>query len=359
MPFAALGVAGTIAAVGTAATVATTINGLVNSGGTAGDPGQPGSTTGGSPSTYIPTNQPGADQSLQALQAQLNSQDASADPQLFAQYEQQAQALLNNPYATQAQGNANNIADYYGPNAAADAFQGASTLQGMGSTVAPYGAQILQTGFDPQNALYNRTQQQITDQAQAANAMSGLSGSPYGAGVANQASENFNIDWQNQQLGREQTALQGYGSAVNAAGAAYAGASGLNSQGINTLQSTTSLPYQTAETQGQNNLGALNSLGAGITQAQQPTFNLANSYNSYLGLGQSATQQGLAGQQQGFTQGQTVGSNLGQGLAGLAQGAGGLVSAFNNNSNNVNTPTGYDAAVASANPADYSPAFGY
>lgn len=321
MPGSFAAIAGVVAA---AATTASAVNSLVSS---PGSSGSPFGTSGGSPSTYIPSNQPGIDQALQGNLATLQGQDSATEPGLSQQYQTQATNLLNNPYAAGAQDSANNIAAL-GPGIAGQSFAGASNLQNLGNLAAPYASQILQTGFDPQNALYNRTRQQLTDQTNAQAAMSGLSGSPYAAGIANQASSNFNIDWQNAQLGRESTALQGYGSAVGTAGKAYTGAQGLADQGLNTLQTTGQLPYQTFQGQGQNNLAALNSETAGITSAQQPTFNLDANYNSYLNLGQSATNQALAGQQQGFNQGQTVGQNIGQGLSGLSSSLGGLSNLF-------------------------------
>ena len=81
----------------------------------------------------------------------------------------------------------------------------------------PLIAQLITAGFDPQKALYSRTLQQVQDQAQAANAAAGVATTPYGAGLTGQATENFNIDWQNQQLAREAQAAQaasGVGSAA-------------------------------------------------------------------------------------------------------------------------------------------------
>ena len=63
--------------------------------------------------------------------------------------------------------------------------------------------QALQQGFDPQNALYNRQFGLQQQQNLASQAMSGVGQSPYAAGLTAQGNENFNIDWQNQQLARQ------------------------------------------------------------------------------------------------------------------------------------------------------------
>ena len=85
--------------------------------------------------------------------------------------------------------------------------------------LAPYVIQALQAGFDPQNALYNRSFAQQQQQNQSAQAMAGVGNTPYGAGLTAQGNENFNIDWQNQQLARQaqgaQTAEGLSGTALN------------------------------------------------------------------------------------------------------------------------------------------------
>lgn len=74
---------------------------------------------------------------------------------------------------------------------------------------------VMNTAFDPQNALYNRTQQQLQDQVRVGQAARGITSSPYGAGLENQAMSNFDIDWQNAQLGRQ---TQGLGAAQSSYG---------------------------------------------------------------------------------------------------------------------------------------------
>lgn len=105
-------------------------------------------------------------------------------------------------------------------------------IQNSQSNLYGSGNKVLDTAFDPQQALYNRTQQQLTDQQRAAQYARGVQASPYGAALENSANENFNIDWQNQQLARQSQGLaaaQGaYGSAQNM-GNSYTGTqAGLN-----------------------------------------------------------------------------------------------------------------------------------
>ena len=98
--------------------------------------------------------------------------------------------------------------------------------------------QVAATAFDPQNALFNRTQGQLLDQQGAINAMSGVAGTPYGAGVTGQTLSNFDIDWQDQLLARQQAGLgalnTGFGATQGGLGALGTGYNVLN-QGLGAL----------------------------------------------------------------------------------------------------------------------------
>lgn len=86
---------------------------------------------------------------------------------------------------------------------------GLNTLFGKGanagdpSTLFGAGNQVWQTAQDPQQALYDRTLQQTQDQSRAATSARGIGMGPVAAGIENDATRNFNIDWQNQQLNRQ------------------------------------------------------------------------------------------------------------------------------------------------------------
>ncbi len=152
--------------------------------------------------------------------------------------------------------------------------QNEQALANLGTTGLQAGNQVLNTAFDPQRALYDRTHQQLIDQNNAINAQSGVAGSPYGAGLTQQANENFNIDWQNQQLNRQIAGLGAYDSAAST----YAGntegltsaamgnlATGLNSgtQDYNALTSTAAGNLEGLQTSGTNNFNALTSGAVG------------------------------------------------------------------------------------------------
>jgi hypothetical protein len=335
MGIAAVSTAATIAA--GAATTASAIDGMVSGG--------PGSTSvngaGGSvPTGYQPTAQPQFDQYYQQLVGSMLPYATDVPNQTMLRNQQAYQALSNNPYGGTAQNAANSAGAYATGTLAPMERAGAASLQGLGNTAAGYAPQILQTGFDPQNALYDRTQQQLKDQLSATNAQSGLSGTPYGAGVMGQGLSNFNIDWQNQQLQRQLQATQGYGNLTSTAGKGYAGAAELGGLATSTETMGGNLPYSTYAGQQNDVINAGNSYAGAANNAFGLDQNTLNALSAYLKLGQFATQIGQKGQGQAFDQGQTLGGNVGAGLSRLSSGLSGLSSIFGNN-NPSSTPT-YD-----------------
>lgn len=137
-----------------------------------------------------------------------------------------------NPFQNTAQGYAN-TAGYNSANVGGAAI-------GQGQNMYGGANAVMNTAFDPQNALYNKLQQQNTDQTNASMASRGITMSPYGAGVANQSNQDFNIAWQNAQLNRQ---VQGLG----AAGTANTTGSNLGSTGVTNINNAGQLPYQTGQ----------------------------------------------------------------------------------------------------------------
>ena len=159
--------------------------------------------------------------------------------------------------------------------------------------------QALATGFDPQNALYNKMYQQNQDQTNATNAANGVANTPYGAGLAQQSGANFNLDWENQAIQRQQTGAQtaegllGTQASNIATGAGLEQSAGQYAAGNyqNSIQDL--LSYLSGGTQAQlgYNQGVTSAYSAG-TQAQgvenQSTSGL------FSGLGDIATLGALA-----------------------------------------------------------------
>lgn len=168
------------------------------------------------------------------------------------------------------------------PQAMAGAAQGAAYGQGGAGQMYNAGTGIMQSAFDPQSALYGRQRQQLTDQSAAANAMSGLGSSPYGASTTSNALGNLGINWENQQLGRQTAGAQ-------AADPQFTGASALSA-------GSAALPSQTYMKQISDVLGAL------------------GAQNKAGALGASAFPSLLSGVEQGLGSAQSLSSGIGQSL---------------------------------------------
>lgn len=185
------------------------------------------------------------------------------------------QQLTTNPWSTSLI----NSAQSAGVNAGQ---QGAGNI-GAANQLRSSTGQMLNTAFDPQNALYNRTLQQVQDQQRVGQAARGITMSPYGAGLENQALSNFNIDWQNNQLGRQTQGLQ-------SAGQSYGQAGNVGQQGIGQTAQVGGMPYQAWEQNQQNDianwLAYINAQNAQISGAQgnYPLQLQQQSFQNYGGV---------------------------------------------------------------------------
>jgi hypothetical protein len=221
----------------------------------------------------------------------------------LGQYGQIAQGLVNNPYAAGAQAGAN-VGGKLGMQTGLGAVNQGQNLYGAGNSV-------LNTAFDPQSDLYNRTLAQVQQQQNVQNANAGVGSTPYGAGLTDYNIGNFNIDWQNQQLGRQLSGLQG-------AGQAYGQGAQLQQGGVGSYLQGSAVPYSTYGQIGQGQLGALGQYGAYGQQAAQLPQQQIQDYLNYL--------QASTGQQQANTGSAQLGFNEQLGYGGLLAGGLGTLS---------------------------------
>lgn len=238
----------------------------------------PGVSGGGS-NYYTPTGLGDADQTWQGFLKSLSGTyyDNTNPQNQVALGAERAGIGASNYYGTPYQAAAN---------AAGTGYTNAGTaLTGLGNldlatqqSLLGAGQQVYNMGLDPQNALYGRTLQQLTDQTGTTNSMYGLGSSAAGAGVQNQALSNFNIDWQNNQLSRAAQGLSAYTGAAGTAGQyGQAGANALTMAPQYTLYGG-QVPYNTAQ-----------------TIAATPG-NLASTYGSYLNSNVYGPAEGIQGQ---------------------------------------------------------------
>ena len=271
--------------------------------------GQQGGSS--SSSTYVPTGLGQADQTWQQIlqnaaqtagqgNSQLNpallsglTQALGVDPSQFLAASQNAGNISSGlaPAALQGMGFLNNLA---------------GTQAGAAGQLYGAGQNVYNTALDPQQALYNRLQQQITDASRAATSSRGIGMGPEAAGIENQALGNFNIDWQNQQLGRQLAGLQGmsgaYGQAGNqlqGAGRDVTGGLALGSLAPGLAQQGGALPYQAQLGAATQPFNVANQYGQAVGSMNNPQLAILQSIIPYINQGLGATGQAFGQQAQG------------------------------------------------------------
>lgn len=185
----------------------------------------------------------------------------------------------------------------YGNQAAQGAAGFGQSLYPQAQTLMGYGNQVANLGMDPQQALYGRTLQQVQDQSRAAEAARGLGSTPYAAGLENQATRNFNIDWQNQLLNRAIQGSQAAGGLDQTAAGLGSSAFNLGSGAASLAQQAGQMPYQAKQGLLQNKANALAGVGPQIQQANQPAQQVIQDYLQFLGMGPAYQSSAAAGQQ--------------------------------------------------------------
>jgi hypothetical protein len=275
------------------------IGGMVNGNGQGGN-------------AYVPVNQGAVDNYWSGGIAQMSNNAGLGNTY--------ANQIANNPYAAGMQQGAGLTGQYYTGTLAPQLQAGASQLYGGAVGGMPYARSILQTGFDPQHALYHQLQQQNEQQTMALEAAQGVSNTPYGAGTTAASNSNFNINWQNQQLQRQAAAMQAYGGYMGQMGNTFGQAGELGNAAGQAYMTGYGLPYQTYNNQRLGEMSAYN-------DASNMYGAMGAQADKYLNVGQ-------AGQLAGWGQNQAYGAGIGQGLQGLGnayqqwtgQNSGGLMS---------------------------------
>ena len=244
------------------------------------------------------------------------------------------QNLYNNPYAGGYQGGAN-FAGALGQNAALGGYGAGGLLQQYGLSAMPYAQSIFNTAMDPQQALYGRTQQAVTDQSRANLEASGMGSTPYGAGLMNDATRNFNIDWQNNQLQRQALGAQAGGGLLTAGGNLANLGTGMQNVAPGQFLAASGMPYGAFSQIGGDQFGAINQLLGATGNAQNISNQQIQDWLAYVqagnqagGVANQAYSNQLQANQQQFNQQQQYGKMFGQGLYGLGQGGFGMNNQF-------------------------------
>ncbi len=257
-------------------------------GGGGSAPSEPIPSSNGGQPNYIPTNQSGMDTAYQNLMsAYLPGAQSLAN--LTPSAAQAATSVAQNPYTSQVVPGALQAQSIAQQTGVPEMQGGSQALYAAGNQALPYAAQVLQQGFDPQQQLYNQQYQQMMDQQNASAASNGLGGSPYAAGLENQAATNFNTQWQANQLANMGSAANTYNSLMNQTGADYTGAANLANQGTQAALGAGSLPYSAYNMPLASTISALSSAGGAGSAALGPATTGMNAAGAYLGLGNNAS----------------------------------------------------------------------
>jgi len=287
----------------------------------------PSSTaSGGGSDLYTPTGLSSSDQSWQqVLQQMQNYYGANANTiNSGANAAYQGALNANNQYGPGYQNAANAAGSQYsnlGGMLGGLSTQDAATQQAL-LNAGQQTYQASQTGNTPQ---YNLNLNNMMQQTGATNSMYGLGSSAAGAGVQNQALNNFNIDWNTQQLQNQIAGLGAYTGAANTAGNYGSAAANLGQQGAADTLAGGQVPYSTAQSIAGAPNSALSSMSGILNQGvYQPGSGIQSSIIPYLNYGQGATSNAYNAASQGAG---ALGSAVSSGISGLgnaSQNLGGL-----------------------------------
>ncbi len=103
-------------------------------------------------------------------------------------------------------------------------------LTGAGGRELAAGQDVYNLGRDPMNTLHDYLKQQTVDASRAGTSARGIGMSANAAGLENDATRNFEMNWNNDLLARSAAGLSAMGGANRMAGADLSGAMGFSSQ---------------------------------------------------------------------------------------------------------------------------------
>jgi len=283
---------GSLATVAAVVGIGSGIYSMTRSGGGGGGGGGGGAGLPGA-MTYVPQHQGQADDMWQTLLQQMMGAEGGQADMLMP--------FLRDAFTNSGYGDLATMMRGWGGDLAGQA----GGARGAAGGLRAAGGQMWNTALDPENALHDRTQQRVTDASRAATSARGIGMSPQAGGMETDAVSNFNLDWNDRQLGRQATGMHGLTSAYDSAGRydQLANADLVGAQSM--YQGAGAMPF---------NLANLFS-GAMTNCVYGPASGIMSNLGSYMGLGQ-------AGSAANFNQGQTNLNNLTTGLSQFGQSPG-------------------------------------
>ena len=170
----------------------------------------------------------------------------------------------------------------------------------QGPQMFDYANQVMQEGFDPQDAYYNRSVERLQNQSRAAQGARGIQMSPHGAAIEGAQLADFNLDWRDRQLQRQALASQSAANLFGQGGQAISGAANVAS----------GVPRSIVDY-----AGMLQQLGI---QAFNPQMFAAQQYGNLFGTGAGAQQGAYQNQLGAYKAEQDASNSFWGGIGNLA-----------------------------------------
>ena len=227
------------------------------------------------PMPYTPANQAGADSAYYSTLGGLTAGNQATYDTASKGFNDSYQKIVNNPYNVSAQAGVD-TASKDAWNAGAQGIADAGTLGGY----APY---LTQYGFDPNFDNYNWGMRGAQDTANVNSARAGIAGSPFAAGLANDAGQSFTRQYNEDRYGRAQQALA-------ALGQLFTTRQNMAGKGAQQEGAAAIAPMQQYNDVNFTNMQALQALVDGLGAAGKPLATDVQGYGNYLQLGQQSTE---------------------------------------------------------------------
>lgn len=149
------------------------------------------------------------------------------------------------------------------------------------------GQDIYNLGRDPQNQLHDYMQQQNIDQSRAASSARGIGMGANAAGLENDASRNFEMNWQNNLLNRASTGLQGMGQANYMGGMDLSNSLAMGGLTPGYTMSSAQAPIGAQQAAYGSPMDYSNAfMGAENQGVLGPQYNIMGAVNPYIGMAQ-------------------------------------------------------------------------
>jgi hypothetical protein len=226
------------------------------------------------PMPYKPEHQKGADSAYYNTLGGLTAGNQGTFDTAAKGFQNSYQKIEANPYNESAQTGINK--------ASGDAWNAGAQGIADAGRLGSYAEPLVQYGFDPQGSNYNWGMKGAQDQQNLASSRAGVAGSPFAAGMAADAGQGFQRQWDQDKFGRAQSALQSLAQLFQAR-------QGMASAGAGQEAVAAAAPQEAYNNTNFTNMQALQALVDGMGGASRPLQGDVGQYGDYLNIGQNST----------------------------------------------------------------------